>query len=307
MRRILAVALLVLCAVVAAPAAAKHGHGKGASPDVIALPNGFQPEGIASGRRHTFYVGSAATGAIYRGDFRTGQGSVLVPPSGLGATGLKVDRRNRLFVSGAGSKTIRVYDAGTGVLIHSYAVPDAGFINDVTITRRGAYFTDSAVKQLYFVPIGKGGALGELRRIPLTGDLSYDADPNTFELNGIEAARGGKQLIAVQSRNGKLFRIDAATGATREITLGKPVTNGDGLWLQGRKLYVVRNQNNLVAVVRLRRNLAHGTYTRELTRDEFAVPTTITRSGGRYYVVNAKFGQPTTPDQTYQVVKVPKR
>ena len=49
-------------------------------PDVIALPDGFQPEGIAVGPGDDFYVGSIPTGAIYRGHLRTGPGTVLVPP-----------------------------------------------------------------------------------------------------------------------------------------------------------------------------------------------------------------------------------
>ena len=47
--------------------------------EVIALPNGFQPEGIAAGTGTTFYVGSIPTGAIYRGDVLTGTGEILVP------------------------------------------------------------------------------------------------------------------------------------------------------------------------------------------------------------------------------------
>ncbi len=45
---------------------------------MIALPNGFQPEGITTGKRHTFFVGSRATGAIYKGSLRTGKGEILV-------------------------------------------------------------------------------------------------------------------------------------------------------------------------------------------------------------------------------------
>ena len=50
-------------------------------PDVITLPDGFQPEGIASGTGTIFYVGSIPTGDIYRGDFRTGEGELLVDAS----------------------------------------------------------------------------------------------------------------------------------------------------------------------------------------------------------------------------------
>ncbi len=213
-------------------------------------------------------------------------------------------------MSGAGSKAIRVYDARSGDELRTYAVPEAGFINDVIVTRRGAYFTDSGVQQLYFVPCGKKGALGELQRIPLTGDLQYDDDPGTFELNGIEAARGGKTLVAIQSHNGKLFAIDARTGVTDEIAYD----GGDGLLRQGRRLFVVENRDTNagtttvgeVSVVKLRRHLSQDRIVREIVDSDFDVPTTIARSGGREYVVNAKFGQ-NTPDQTYEVVKVPKK
>ena len=133
-----------------------------------------------------------------------------MPPSGLAAAGLKVDRRHRLFVSGAGSKTIRIHDARTGGLLRSYAVPDSGFINDVVVTRRGAYFTDSNVQQLYFIPFGRHGALGDLERIPITGDFFYGAG---FNANGIDAARGGRTLILVKTSTGELFTADAATAS----------------------------------------------------------------------------------------------
>ncbi|MEA2176989.1 MAG: hypothetical protein QOG77_286 [Solirubrobacteraceae bacterium] len=309
MNRILIALALVLSTAVAVPAVAHQGKGKsnGQRPDVIALPNGFQPEGITTSKRHTFFVGSVKDGAIYRGDLRSGQGSVFIPgAAGRAATGIKVDRRHRLFVSGAGSKAIRVYDARTGTLLREYPVPEAGFINDNVVTRRGVYFTDSNVQQLYFIPFGEKGALGELQRIPITGDLVYGAG---FNANGIEAARGGKTLILVKSSTGELFTADAVTGVTKRI----PVTGGDGeldegdgLLLEGRRLSVVENQDNRVTVVKLRRNLAAGRIVREIDSSRFAVPTTIARSGGRDYVVNAKFGT-TAPDTTYQVVKVPRK
>src|SRR3954468_22892361 len=74
-----------------------------AFPDVINLPDGFQPEGIAIVGT-TFYVGSLVDGAVYRGSLITGKGSVLVPGrSGGAATGVKVDARGRLWVCGAGT------------------------------------------------------------------------------------------------------------------------------------------------------------------------------------------------------------
>ena len=85
-------------------------------PDVIPLPDGFQPEGIATGTGTTFYVGSIPTGAVYRGDLRTGEGEVLVQPqTGRAAIGLKYDDRSGLlFVAGGPTGFAYVYDGETG-------------------------------------------------------------------------------------------------------------------------------------------------------------------------------------------------
>ena len=66
--------LMVVSVVLAATAAAQATF-----PETLPLPNGFQPEGISIGNGTTFYVGSIPTGAVYRGDLRTGTGAVLVP------------------------------------------------------------------------------------------------------------------------------------------------------------------------------------------------------------------------------------
>ena len=45
----------------------------------------------------------------------------------------------------------------------SSPLPDAGFVNDVILTRRAAYFTDSLVQQLYRLRIRRDGPLGRSR------------------------------------------------------------------------------------------------------------------------------------------------
>ena len=47
-----------------------------AFPDRLDLPDGFAPEGIASGRGTTFYAGSLSGAGIWRGDLRTGEGVI---------------------------------------------------------------------------------------------------------------------------------------------------------------------------------------------------------------------------------------
>jgi hypothetical protein len=82
-------------------------------------------------------------------------------------------------VSGADSKHIRVYDARTGGRLRDYfAGADAGFINDVIVTKRGAYLTDSNNAWLYLIAFGERGEFGALARIPLGGDYSNGAGFN---------------------------------------------------------------------------------------------------------------------------------
>jgi WD40 repeat protein len=324
MKSILIAAAVALCAAVAVPAVAhKGGKHKDHRPDVIALPDGFQPEGITTSKRHTFFVGSRDNGAIYRGSLRTGEGAILVPGASpsvpdddRAATGLKVDRFGRLFASGGDSHVIRVYDARSGDEIRNYPIPASGFINDVIVTKRGAYFTDSNNARLYHIPFGKKGALGELVTIALGGDYVNGAG---FNANGIEAARGGKSLIVIKSNTGELFDVDATTGVARRIAVtggDGELVNGDGVMRKGRKLYVVENRDDangaasgvgVISVVKLSRNLASGTIDRTITDAKFDTPTTIARSGVRNYVVNAKFASASPTTDTYEVVKVPKK
>jgi hypothetical protein len=300
--RILTITIL-LCAALAPSASAR------AYPETIPLPNGWQPEGIATGKHNQFFAGSRATGAIFKGNLKTGQGAVLVPGAATGrsALGMKVDRRNRLFVAGGDTGTAAVYDARSGRLLRQYTLTSAPtFVNDVTVTRKAAYFTDSAKQQLYVLDLGRHGRLpAAARTLPLTGDLHYDNDPSTFELNGIAAARGGRRLVTVQTATGKLFGVDARSGDTDEIELtGGDVANGDGLLLRGRRLYAVQNQLNRIAVIHLARGLGSGKVKRLLTDSDLDVPATVAWAGGFLWAVNARFSTPPTPDTAYGVVRV---
>jgi len=287
--------------------AAGEKHAK-PFPQVIQLPTGFRPEGIEVGRGTTFYVGSVASGAIYRGDLRTGNGAILVPAvAGRAATGIELDSRDRLFVAGAGTGNGYVYDANTAALIRTYSFATAPtFINDVVVTHDAAYFTDSLKAVLYKVPIGPGGALGDAQTIALGGDYVHVA--GQFNLNGIDATPNGKKLVAVQTFGGKLYRIDPATGLAKLIVLaaGESVPNGDGILLDGKTLYVVQNQLNLVAVIALKHDLARGRVVTRLGDPDFNVPTTIADLGRRLYAVNARFGTPNPDSIDYQVVQLRK-
>jgi sugar lactone lactonase YvrE len=313
-RRLTSVRRMLVFLVVAAIAALPATAGAATFPDLIRLPNGWQPEGIAAGRGTSLYVGSIPTGAVWKGDARTGQGDVLVPgqPGVRSAIGIKVDRRNRLFVAGGATGKAFVYDARTGADLASYQLAPAGtavtFVNDVVVTHKAAWFTDSRNQQLYVLPLGRHGALpdqDEIRVLPLTGELAYTPATTDVDLNGIVAARGGRVLLAVQSSTGKLFKINPRTGRTREVDLGGAVlTNGDGMLLAGRVLFVVQNRLNQIAVVKLSRSLGRGRVVATITDPDFDVPTTIAFQAGRLYAVNARFGTTDPQPARYDVVKV---
>ena len=278
-------------------------------PDLIQLPTGFRPEGIAVGGGSTFYVGSLADGAIFRGDLRTGLGGIFIPgQAGMVTVGLGFDQRHdRLFAAGGGTGLGRVFDAQTGELLKSYTLAAPGnFINDVIVTQDAAYFTVSSLALLYRLPFRQGGSLpdqSEVETLALSGDWTQVPG---FNANGIEATANGKYLVVVNSTLGKLFRVDPHSGAAVEIDLGgESVSAGDGLLFRGSRLYVVRNQLNQIVVVDLSQDLTSGKVTGRLTNPNFSVPTTLASFGDALYAVNAKFGAPSPATLPFEVVRVP--
>jgi sugar lactone lactonase YvrE len=305
----LAAALLLLAA--AAAALLLRADQSGAQrplPSVIPLPNGWQPEGIASGPGNALYVGSIPTGRVVRVNARTGRRSVVVPRrSGRAAIGLKY-RRGLLYVAGGPTGRGFVYRASNGASLANVRLTAAPtFINDVTLTRSAAWFTDSQRQQLYRLPLGSNGRpSGAAQTVPITGDLQYDDDAETFEANGIAATPQGS-LLVIQSRTGGLFLVTPDGASTRvQITGGdgRGLVNGDGLLLAGRTLYVVQNQLNRVAVVALDPDFGRGRIRRYLRDSDFDVPTTVARKGASLYLPNARFGTDATPRTTYDIVRV---
>jgi len=307
-RTFAAVALTGLLAVSAAGAAhaASSPTGGGAVEDLIELPDGFRPEGITIDPRGTAYLGSLADGDIYAADLRTGAGEVISEGPGSPSVGLKIDQFGRLFVSGGPSGTARVVDSATGDVIADYELTtDPAFINDVVLTRDGAWFTNSFAAELYFLPVSPSGELpdaSEIVTLPLTGDWVQQPD---FNANGIAETTDHQALLVIQSATATLFRVDPATGEATTVDLGgATLANGDGLLVVGRTLYVVQNFSNTVAVVRLAADGTSGTLVDQLTSPEFDVPTTVAAYGSSLFLPNARFTTPPTPDTEYDVVRI---
>lgn len=306
MRRLAIAIVGVLMFAVTAPATAKV-----AFPDVIQLPTAFQSEGITIGSQTTFYAGSLADGTVVAGDLRTGEVEELVAgAAGRVAVGMSYDKRSGyLFVAGGPFAEGRVYDGHSGDLVATYPMASGGgfgdFINDVIVTRNGAYFTNSFAAEIYRVPLGAEGRLlsAGAEVIPLSGDWTQVPGPSVFNANGIDATSAGKHLLIVNSAAEAVYTVDPGTGSASLIDVGGPLPAGDGLVLSGKTLYVVQNVLNQVAVIQLDPHMGSGVVGEPITDPNFNVPTTAGLFGSSLYVVNAKFGTP--PDGTpYEVIRV---
>lgn len=304
-RAFAAFALTGLLAVAAAGTAQATPPSGGPFPEVIGLPDGFQPEGITIGPGGTGYVGSLVDGDVFVFDVRTGEQLDRLEGPGTPSVGLKVDERGRLFIAGGPAGDARVVDADTGAVLESYqfTTDPAAFVNDVVLTHDGAWFTNSSAAELYFVPVAPSGELSDsFEVLPLTGDWMQTPG---FNANGIAETPDHQALLVIQSSTSTLYRVDPSTGEATVVDLGgTALPNGDGLLVVGRTLYVVQNQLNTVAVVRLDPQGTSGTVVDRLTDPDFAVPTTIARFGSGLYLPNARFGTPPTPDTEYDVVRI---
>jgi len=298
-RMVLPLLLLAMVAAVAMPAAATQ------TPRVIVLPGATSAEGIAAGRGATFYAGDLFAGDIFRGNIRRGTAELFIDaPAGRMAVGMAADlRHDLLFVAGGFTGQAYVYDLGTGASVASYDLgdPETSIINDVTVTKAGAWFTDSFQARLYFAPVSRAGVPGPSRTLALSGPAADTS--GEFNLNGIQATANGKTLIVAHSTNGQLYTVDPRTGASATIA-GVSVPQVDGIVLEGRRLWAVQNTNQ-VTRIRLGRHLTSGVVEKVITSPLFQVPTTAALFGRRLAVVNAKFdtGIPPTADQ-YEIVLV---
>jgi sugar lactone lactonase YvrE len=275
--------------------------------NVIVLPGATSAEGIAVGSGATFYAGDLFKGDIYRGDLQRGTAELFIDaPDGRMAVGLKADvSSGLLFVAGGFTGQAYVYDLRTGREVATYQLASpatATFVNDVIVTRDGAWFTDSARPVLYFVPVGPRGQLGAARTLALSGPA---ADTSAqVNLNGIAATPNGATLIVAHSGTGKLYTVNPATGASAVIA-GVDIPFVDGILLEAGRLWAVQNFLNQIAEIHLGSDLQSGVVDKIITSPAFEVPTTVARHGHQLAVVNAKFdtGLPPTAAQ-YEVVIV---
>lgn len=304
--------LAVLVAVgLTSTAVAKKGSSskaEGSKPTRYILPGErVFPEGIArEPGSKALFVTSTTDGTIFRGDLRQPQLSVFAAGDEVRRTavGLKADKRGRLVVAGGDTGKVFVLstkDGRTLKVLDTGQSGDGVFLNDVAISKGFAYITDSQRPILYRVALGKD-SIGPIEEFVSFEGTAFEYQEG-FNANGIAIDEGGKYAIVVQSNTGKLFRVDLRTKAVSQVDLGgRTVTNGDGLLLKGRTLYVARNMQELIVPIRLSDKGRRGTVGAGVTGPQLKYPTTLALDGNRLLAVNSQFDRTGgTPELPFDV------
>ena len=304
--RLLLVSFFVLCVSTTIVVAEQNW------PEAIAMPTGMEPEGIELGKGHEFFVGafsyssaffgypaSALAGAIYKGNLRTGEGVILVPPTGKPVSGLSYDPRTDYLYAATIfddlDQGVTVYDASSGDAITEIPFGAGIAINDCLVTRRAVYCTDTFNADLYKLVLEKGGRLPStpmVEVIPMPGFVMVDG----FSANGLVGDYDGKQLVIVDISGGVLYLVDTASGEASPLVIEgaeQLFINGDGLYLNGRTLYIMQNFSDKIAVVQLWEDLSGGEFIKNIPGEgepnPLNIATTIIGFGNSIYAINTNF------------------
>ena len=291
-----------------------HDRRRRRAPETVNLPDGLQPEGITSGPGTRYYVGSVSDGRIVTGDLLAATSSVLLAgATGRSLRGLQWDPRTDLvWAAGSVDAVGHVYavNGHTGTIVADVVVPGAKFLNDLVVTRRAVWVTDSFVDRLTRIPLARGGSPTGAGPTFLALSGAWPRYNGTdFNANGIRQLPDGS-LVLNNSKAGGLWQVPRATGVVRSIPVtGGKLTSGDGLEIRGDVLYDVRGTGgNEVAVLRLHRRRGgwEARFKDDLTDSTLDVPSTATLAGGWLWAVNARFE--TVPDPKtakYWITRLP--
>ena len=286
-------------------------------PRTVQLPKGLRPEGITSGPGDRYYVGSLADGRILTGDLSKGTSRLLLPgATGRAIRGLWFDHRSGLVWAAGNVDTeahVWAVRAWSGRVAHDAVVPDAVFLNDLVVTERAVWVTDSRKDRLTRIALDEDGHPrgSDPEFVDLGGDWPA-FDGTNINANGIRQLPEGS-LVLNNSSAGGLWQVRPVTGEATEIPVsgGPGIVSGDGLELHDGVLYNVRGSGpDQVAVLRLSHDDGNwrAEWVTALTHDELDVPTTATQAAGRLWTVNARFN--TVPDPLtaeYWITRLPAR
>ena len=300
--RILLVLLAITALLAGGPVVAADRHDGARVTKVFTLdpPTHGSPEGVAfDPSSGAFFVGATGDGTIYRGTLDNPTvAEFITGATGKEASGMKV-AHGKLYVAGGFSGAVSVYDIATKRLVASFENFGGVMLNDLVVTKKGDVFvTDSFRPTLWRITAAQVAAGGGTppEGITVEPEIPYFLDPFPFNLNGIVALKGGRELVVVQSNTGKLFRIDLDDDAPngREIheIVVEPLLGGDGLLLDHGQLIVVGfdpPNPPALAFVKLDGKTERGTVVERRTDPTLRDSSTVARARNFYLVVNTDF------------------
>jgi hypothetical protein len=256
-------------------------------------------------------------GAIYKGNLRTGEGTILAEPTGKLVSGLSYDPRTDYLYAATGlgfgdasgnftwtEQGVTVYDASNGDIIREITFGDGmGItINDCLVTRTGVYCTDSFNPNLYKVVLEKGGRLPSIPEVEVIFMPGFVMGDGLFGANGLVGDFDGRQLVIVNISTGVLYRVDTANGEASPLEIEgaeQLFVDGDGLYLDGRTLYIMQNFSDKIAVVQLSGDLSGGEFIRNIPGEgepnPLNIATTIIGFGNSLYAINTNLLDPFGP------------
>ena len=267
--------------------------------EYVLSPDHGNPEGVAwDPATQTFFTGTVVDGTIYRGTLGDETVEVWIEGSaGQAAVGMKVFD-GRLYVAGGPTGTITVYDIATASVVGTFETGTGGFLNDLVVTKYGVFVTDSLRPTLWHVtPEQLAAGTGTPEAISVSAEIPYVVG---FNLNGIVAYKGGRELVVVNPASASLFRIDLEI-TNGEVTgrsisrIESPPVAGDGLLVDRGMLVAVVGGEQALYFLDLngRHTAASLLFTR--TDPTFQRPSTLARAHNQYLVVNADFTTSTPP------------
>lgn len=290
--------------------------------EIPLTPQSLLPESVVYHEpSKAFFASSENGGAITEGYLDGRPAEVFLPPGrdGTGtpdmrteAVGLGVDAKNRLYVAGGASGSLSVYDIRTKALLHTFETGRGGYLNDLTITRKGdVYATDSFRPRIYRISAAKIDAkAGEPEIINTAPEVTTSPvgsrPPKPFNANGIRESPDGKYIVFDDLNDGALYVMTPPPPGKVTPRTIKPVTitggnlgDADGLEFVGNSLYVADNGGERI----LRLDATSYTPTNfsakigaAVTAPQFHTPTGIAKApGNRLLVANSELFDPNGP------------
>jgi sugar lactone lactonase YvrE len=298
-----AVALGAAMLAASAPASAERGQHRGqddaANTVVFTLDDSTHgnPEGVTSDGRF-FFVGATGDGTIYRGTLGDATVHTFIPGvAGRSSVGMKTFR-GRLYVAGGTTGQINVFDlSDPSAAPITFDTGAGGFLNDLVVTGKGDIFvTDSFRPMLWHIAADQVKPGGAVDAISVAPEIPF-AGGGAFNLNGIVAFRGGRELLVDNTTDGNLYRIrfDASGGRTITRVDAPALVGADGMLVDAGRLIVVRGAPASLTFLKLKSDRSRAEIRDVRTDPTLRGPSTVARDHNRYLVVNADFATSTQP------------